>query len=124
VTSIQSAFSRWSAELVTHLFALLRRPFRSAALRSVLSQNFLFPSVERIFPMPIRTFSLNSEEAHEILCGPPSGAPRWERRPAPVMVMGQMESEGGGRRWEHDVQAEAEDAFKEWQWHVEEGRVG
>lgn len=70
--------------------------------------------------MPIRTFSLNSEEGHEAICGPRSRhiwgpslppEPRWPRKPADVRVS----AETG------DAAAEA---FGEWLGHVEAGRIG
>lgn len=71
--------------------------------------------------MPIRSFSLNSPEAYEALCGDrerpwiPNGAlprePRWPRGESPVWVNAATD-------------AEAEDAVRAWLWHVEAGRIG
>src|SRR5438270_9068959 len=87
VTSITSppdqVRGRVSAELASHLFALLRRrawvarsiqanrTSASASLRSVLSRNVQHPSLERSLPMPMRSFSLNDPEAYEALRSPP-----------------------------------------------------
>jgi hypothetical protein len=71
--------------------------------------------------MPIRTFTLNSPEAYEALCEPrerpwiPNGSlprePRWPDRSGPLWMSG----EGG-----HD----ADEAAREWLWHLENGRIG
>lgn len=66
----------------------------------------------------MRTFSLNSPEAYEALCPNPdrpwipNGAlprePRWGRRSDPVSVLA-------------DNEADARDAFVEWQRHLDAG---
>lgn len=70
--------------------------------------------------MPIRSFSMNSEEAHEALCTPRSrhiwkpmfkDPPRWPRDDEGVWVSAET----------HD---EADEAFKQWLGHVEAGRIG
>lgn len=66
-----------------------------------------------------RTFSMNSEEGMEAICGPRSRhiwAPmfkdeRWPRKPAGVWVSAET----------HD---EAAEAFADWLGHVEAGRIG
>ena len=68
-----------------------------------------------------RSFSLNSPEAYEALCGRrerpwiPNGAlprePKWPRGDSSVSI-----------RAEND--AEAMDAFSEWMRHVDAGRIG
>lgn len=71
--------------------------------------------------MPIRTFNLDSDEAHAVLCRRedrpwiPNGAlprePPWDHRPDPVAVQTETEAEAG-------------DAFRAWLRHVEDGRLG
>lgn len=69
--------------------------------------------------MPIRTFSLKSEEAHEALCTPREShrwgpglpkEPGWPRKPADVWVSAETGDE-------------AAEAFAEWMGHLEAGRV-
>lgn len=73
-------------------------------------------------PGTLRSFALNSREAHEVLCAREdfnpwirNGAlrpdPRWPRKAAEVSMA--AESEAG-----------ADDAFKSWLRHVEAGRIG
>ena len=70
--------------------------------------------------MAMRSFSLNDPEAYDALRSPPdpwgwgprlSRNSRWGERSDPVAVMAGNE-------------VEAEDAFAEWQRHVDAGRIG
>jgi hypothetical protein len=81
----------------------------------------------------MRQFSLNDPEAYEALRSPPdpwgwgprlSRNSRWRERSDPVAVMAGIEPRSSVRGTERDVQVEAEDAFAEWQRHVDAGRIG
>jgi hypothetical protein len=84
--------------------------------------------------MSIRSFSLNSPEAYEALGGRsdrpwiPNGALPRER--ASTESLGGFSSAALWPRGESSVSVraetddEAEDAFREWQRHVEAGRIG
>jgi len=71
--------------------------------------------------MPIRTFTLNSPEAYEALCG---------RRERPWIPNGALPREPLRPRGDSSVsiraetEAEAEDALRAWMRHVDAGRIG
>ena len=69
--------------------------------------------------MSIRTFNLNDPEAYDIICRRRAPADRNPRGDASVKVMSLMDSP-----FERDNLAEATVAFCEWQWHVDNGRIG
>jgi hypothetical protein len=67
----------------------------------------------------IRTFSLDDPAACEAICRRRAPADRNPRGAAPVKVMSMMDSP-----FERDSEAEAQTALMEWQWHVDNGRIG
>jgi hypothetical protein len=67
----------------------------------------------------MRSFSLNDPAAYEAICKRRAPADRNPRGAAPVKVMSMMDSP-----FESDVEAEAQTGFEEWQWHLENGRIG
>lgn len=73
--------------------------------------------------MPMRSFGLKDPEAYDIICRRRARADRNLRGAAPVKVMS-FESQDGARRLESDVEADAQTAFEEWQWHLGNGRIG
>lgn len=84
--------------------------------------------------MPIRSFSLNSPEAYEALCGRrdrpwiPNGAlPRQPNFPGGESPVWVGSAEAVSRTGEHcraPTDDEAEHALREWMRHVDAGRIG